>query len=298
MMNIWKQAIRPTLVDFRGRAVALSNTRGKDDEEFFYNICTDPQYGFHDYHAPSSNNPYLPADELEELRKNEMPLVFAQEYLADFVDWTGVAFFALENMLVDGRPVPYPTICDAVFATIDTATKTGQTHDATAVVYWALTTYTGTPQLVILDWDIQQIEGAVLETWLPSVFENLEFFTTQMKVRRGSLGAWIEDKSSGMILLQQAKRRGLPAEPAPSELTAVGKSERAISVSGYVYRKMVRFSQQAYDRVKLYKGRIKNHLLDQVLRFRIGDDDKDVPDDLLDCFGYGIAISLGDAEGF
>jgi hypothetical protein len=39
-----------------------------------------------------------------------------------------------------------------------------------------------------------------------------------------------------MILLQQALRRGMPAQPIDSKLTAVGKDERAMSVSGYVHR--------------------------------------------------------------
>jgi hypothetical protein len=42
-----------------------------------------------------------------------------------------------------------------------------------------------------------------------------------------------------MILLQQALRRGMPAQPIDSKLTAVGKDERAMSVSGYVHHQEV-----------------------------------------------------------
>ena len=42
----------------------------------------------------------------------------------------------------------------------------------------------------------------------------------------------IEDKNSGTILLQQALRRGMPAQAIDSKLTAVGKDERALNVSG------------------------------------------------------------------
>ncbi len=62
-------------------------------------------------------------------------LVYAQEYLAEFVDWAGVGFFAREKLLSNGEPVPYPARCDAVFAVIDTASKTGTEHDATAVTF-------------------------------------------------------------------------------------------------------------------------------------------------------------------
>jgi hypothetical protein len=66
------------------------------------------------------------------------------------------------------------------------------------------------------------------------------------RARKGWLGAWIENKGSGSILIQQAQRRGWRAHAIESKLTDVGKDERAISVSGYVYRDMVKFSRPAY----------------------------------------------------
>ena len=44
----------------------------------------------------------------EDLRKDNDPLVYAQEYLAEFVDWSGVAFFSREKLLVDNQPLPLP----------------------------------------------------------------------------------------------------------------------------------------------------------------------------------------------
>jgi hypothetical protein len=81
---------------------------------------------------------------------------YAQEYLADFVDWSGAAFFSREKLLINDQPAPYPTKCDGVFAVIDTAVKTGTDHDATAVTFFAINKYHGIP-LLILDWDIVQI---------------------------------------------------------------------------------------------------------------------------------------------
>lgn len=114
----------------------------------------------------------------------------------------------------------------------------------------------------------------------------------------GALGAFIEDKNSGTILLQQAHRRGLPTYAIDSKLTALGKDERAMSVSGYVYQGKVKYSEAAFDKVLTYKRSTRNHLLDQVENFRIGDNKNDREDDLLDTFCYGIAISLGNKDGF
>jgi hypothetical protein len=52
-------------------------------------------------------------------------LVYSQEYLADFVDWSGGAFFNREKMLAENRPVSFSPICDAVFAAIDTGLQNG-----------------------------------------------------------------------------------------------------------------------------------------------------------------------------
>jgi hypothetical protein len=296
MKDTWRKSIRPTLVDFRGSAMVLSNTNGIDAENFLYSICNDPALGFTEYHAPTSANPYMPPDELEELKANAHPLVFQQEYLAEFVDWSGSAFFSQLSLLDDNAlPVASPTICDGVFATIDTAVKDGAKHDGTAVTYWAISKHFGIP-LTILDYDITQIEGSLLEAWLPSVYVRLEELAKQCRARHGSLGAFIEDKVSGTILLQQARRHGWKATPIDSKLTDLGKDARAISVSGYVHHGKVKMSRQAYDRVITYKGTTRNHLLGQVVGYRVGIDAHE--DDALDTFTYGVAIALGDNKGF
>jgi hypothetical protein len=313
MMEIWERSIKPTLYDYAGRALVCSNSAGKNPDNFFYRICTEPQYGFHEYHATILDNPLLPKRLRNEsdtawqlrrvqyqadLKRDNDPLVYEQEYMAAFVDWSGVAFFSREKLLNQNRPVPYPARCGSVFAVIDTASKTGTDHDATAVTYFAYDEISPQSPLFILDWGVAQIEGATLETWLPVVFERLEELARACSARNGSIGAFIEDKNSGTILLQQAQRRNLPVQAIDSKLTAMGKDERAISVSGYVHRGNVKYTDHAFNKTAIYKRRSANHLLDQVESFRIGDKKSDSEDDLLDTFCYGIALALGNNEGF
>lgn len=297
MFNIWTRAIRPTLLDYGGRAWALSNANGTDPENFFWRVCNEPELGFKEFHAPTHTNPYLPREELEKLERENPPLVFKQEYLAEFVNWSGVQFFALEDILTNGLPVQPPVHCDAVFAVLDTAVKTGRDNDGTAVVFYAVDKLSPHP-VTIMDWDIAQIEGALLETWLPSVFGRLEDLSKMTGARMGSLGVYIEDKSTGQVLIQQSLRRGWPAQAIDSKLTSIGKDERAVSVSGYLYRKMVKLSQHAYDKTVTYKGHTRNHFLSQVLNFRVGQVGNHRDDDLLDTLTYGIALALGNNEGF
>jgi phage terminase large subunit-like protein len=313
MMSLWEKAIKPTLYDYGGEALVCSNSAGKNPDNFFYNICTDPKYGFHEFHSTTMDNPLLPkrlqnegldawrarrAQYQADLINDNDPLVYQQEYLAAFVDWSGVAFFSREKLLDQGQPVPYPRTCESVFAVIDTASKTGTDNDATAVTYFALNRQSGRFPLVILDWDIAQIEGAILETWLPSVFQRLEELARLCRARMGTIGAFIEDKNSGTILLQQAQRRGMLVYAIDSKLTAMGKDERAINVSGYVHRGEVKYSDYAFAKTSIYKQKSRNHLLDQVESFRVGDKKSDREDDALDTFCYGIAIALGNPEGF
>jgi hypothetical protein len=306
MMDVWERSIKPTLLDLKGKCLVTSNTAGISDENFFYRICpregqTVSEFGFAEFHAPTANNPYMPRDEVEKLAKDNHPLVYQQEYLAEFVDWSGAAFFSQDSLLVGQEPVAVPKNMDAVFAVIDSAVKTGKDNDGTAVIYFGYFRVPRGPgfRLVVLDWDTCQIEGALLDTWLPNVVETLKALSEEHKALRGPVGIWIEDKASGMILVQQGQKRyGQFVKPIDNKLTSVGKDERAISVSGYVYRGLVKLGERAYNKTVNYKGSTRNHLISQVVGFRIGDKDAAKrADDLLDCFTYGVALGVGNSAG-
>lgn len=297
MQSIWDKSINPTMLTRpKAQAWVFSTPRGNSPENFFWKICNDKSLGFAEHYAPTSANPYILPDELDRERANNHPLVFQQEFLAEFVDWSGPTFFQQDKLLLDGMPVDYPPTCDYVFATIDTAVKDRSEHDGTAVIYWArdrIRPY----GLVILDWDIIQIEGSLLETWLPIVFERMQELANACGARFGASAAHIEDKGSGTILLQQSARRSWPAEPIDTKLVSLGKDARAINVSGYVHRGLVKISRYAFEKVATYKGVTRNHLLSQIIGFRIGAKEG-AADDLVDCFTYGIAGALGNSEGF
>jgi hypothetical protein len=297
MMHMWETAIEPTLVDRGGDAIVMSTPNGIDLENFFYQVCTQKKHGFTEFHAPTADNPYIPEAKLAEFKAKMHPLVYRQEVLAEFVDWSGETLFDVRKLLVNGRGIDVPQHIDYVYATIDTAVKDGQEHDSTAVVYWGRNSR-GVPA-TILDWDIIQIEGSLLETWLPAVYVNLEAFARETKAIYGSAGCYIEDKASGTILLQQALRRGWQAEGIDSTFTALGKDARALNMSGYVYSEQIKITEFAYNKTKEHKGTEMNHLLYQVGSFVIGDKlAAKRADDLLDAFVYGISVAMGNNEGF
>ncbi len=305
MTDIWEKSIQPTLLDYSdlpygGRCLMVSNTNGVSEDNFFYKICETQRekFKFAQFHAPTRNNPYMPAAALAELEASKHPFIWQQEYLALFVDFTGKSFFQKDNLLVDGKPVALPYGVEQVFAVIDTAVKEGKEHDATAVSYWAImpdwfTDY----RLVCLDWNLVSINGSMLEVWIREVYARLEFFAKECKAVYGSVGAYIEDAQSGSILLQQCAARGWPAQALPMELTQAGKDGRAINACSPVWRGDVKFSEGAMKEMT-YRDTYRNHMLSQISTFRAGDKDASKrSDDLLDTFCYAVAVTLGDSEG-
>ena len=190
LRDIWEQSIAPTLLDRNGNATMAGTPKGIDDENFFYNACTTKEKSdnwpelWKEFHAPTSANPTLHQEAVSTLKERYPAKVYQQEYLADFVNWSGDAFFSSDNLTVNNKGVEYPIGCDYVFAVVDSAMKDGQDHDGTAVIYCAVSKHFGHP-LIILDWDIVQIKSDLLVNWIPGVIANLEKFAALLDEFRG-----------------------------------------------------------------------------------------------------------------
>ena len=213
----------------------------------------------------------------------------------------GASFFNIDDLLVDGQPVPMPDRCDIVGAVIDTAIKSGKQHNSTAVTYFSYNSLVKPQSTLILDWDLIQIEGAAQADWLPKVYDRLEELARYCGARRGVAGAFIEDKATGTVLIQQAenlRREGkhAPAYAIDSKLTAMGKDERAIMASPYVIANGVKITSEAFNKTKVHKGHSANHLITQVSNFRLGSKETDGLD-LLDTFTYLVSITHGAGSG-
>jgi hypothetical protein len=211
------------------------------------------------------------------------------------------AFFTQDQFLIDGKPVESVQHIDTVFAVIDSAMKTGKRRDGLGVVFYGFSRLQPLP-LVILDYELTQMNAASLIDWVPSVFTKLELLARSTKARMGVSGVWIEDKSSGTVLLQQLAKKQ-PEHPdwkvhaIDSKLTSMGKVERGLNASPYVEAGQVKISRHAYDKTVEYHQSRKNHLLTQILDFDPGVEDMG-EDDLFDGFCYGVMLALGNQKGF
>ena len=79
---------------------------------------------------------------------------------------------------------------------MDTAVKTGKENDGTGVIFWAYENLGEEKWLKIIDYEYLQIEGSLLEMWLPTVYRRLEEYSVKCNARLGSRGCFIEDKAS------------------------------------------------------------------------------------------------------
>ena len=295
---IVETALMPTMIDRPGTTITMAGTpKGINEESYFYVAAIDKTLGYQEFHAPTWANPYLDEESVANLKANHPPLVYLQEYCAMFVDWSGDAFFSLDKLLVDGQPVEIPALCDTVLVFIDTALKTGKERDGTASLICAYQKVPF-PRLTILEWDLRQIEGGSLNDWLPEQVNKGYQWAERCRARFGFGKVLIEDKGSGTVLIQQARRRDLPVGALEMRLTEMGKDERALNASGYVWRGLVKLCRTAYDKTCNYKGFVANHLLKQVIGYRPGVKDPLAEDDLLDTFTYGAIVAHGDTEGW
>ncbi|MBI3157608.1 MAG: hypothetical protein HYZ20_19685 [Burkholderiales bacterium] len=100
----WTAAIRPTLTDHAGGAWFLSTPKGRN---YFHALSLQAQQrdDWNHHHAPTSANPHITADEIEQARQTLPERIFAQEYLAQFLEDGGGVFRLVTAAVDTGLPV-------------------------------------------------------------------------------------------------------------------------------------------------------------------------------------------------
>ncbi len=129
LKEAWEQAIRPTLTDFRGEAWFISTPKGLNYFHELHRRGDDPDWPeWTSFRMPTSANPFIAPEEIEEARSQLPELVFRQEYLAEFV--TMGAGLVRPEMIREGRaPAGLP-----ITIGVDLAISTREGADFTAIV--------------------------------------------------------------------------------------------------------------------------------------------------------------------
>lgn len=107
--DVWEEALRPALSDKRGKAVFISTPAGHN---WFFDLWTRGQdKAFSEYQSwrlPTSVNPYIQYEEIQEAQRSLPELVFRQEYLAEFLSDVGAVFRGIKNCIMGVLSDPKP----------------------------------------------------------------------------------------------------------------------------------------------------------------------------------------------
>lgn len=89
----WQESLRPALSDRAGRALFISTPKGRNWFWRLWQRCVDPaETEWQGWQLPTSANPFIAPAEIEAARWELPERVFAQEYLAEFLDDAGGVF--------------------------------------------------------------------------------------------------------------------------------------------------------------------------------------------------------------
>jgi phage terminase large subunit-like protein len=168
-------------------------------------------------------------------------------------------------------PIEVPATMDGVFAAA--AAAVGPEPDALGVIYFGFSAMIETnPPLMILDWDLQEIDIETLEGWLPKVFARLEDLTRSTKTVYGSAGLLIEAEGDGSVLFERAMMLSLPVHTIEDEkILDMTLAQRAVAASAYINGgRHIQLTRPAHEKLVNYKGVLRNHLIHQVVAFGVG----------------------------
>lgn len=123
--EVWPEVIRPALADRQGWAIFISTPRmGPLKSNHFYKLYKMGEEGtihpsYQSFHGPTSENPYIPTEEIAAAKAELDPLSFRQEFLAEFVtaagsivkkDWLEYYETSTQMLSPEGHVVPIITL--------------------------------------------------------------------------------------------------------------------------------------------------------------------------------------------
>jgi len=97
----WTEVVRPALADKQGKAIFISTPWGRDWFWELFNRGQDPDFPEWWSHSfPTTSNPFVPASEVEEARLTLPYHVYAQEFLAEFLDDAATVFRGINECAI------------------------------------------------------------------------------------------------------------------------------------------------------------------------------------------------------
>ena len=202
--HLWKAVVRPMLADRQGWAMFISTPSGLNFfEQLWREAATEKDWAR--FQHPTSDNPRIAASEIEVARRQLGPLMFSQEFLAQFVT-AGAGFFKREWFrYYDAAPHTFWR-----FATVDLAASLKTSADYTVIASGGVAEG---GRLILLDVERSRMEGPDI---VPAI---------RRAVQRWNLATvGIERVGFQLALVQEARRAGLPVRELLPDRDKVARS--------------------------------------------------------------------------
>ncbi len=270
--DVWHQVLRPTLTERKGGALFISTPMGMNN--WFYELWefADKKDDWEKFQFATYDNPFIDRDEVENARDEVGSIVYAQEYLAEFVeagqgmlqpDW--LRYFKEKNgrFFASGETVELYD-CSR-FCTVDLATSIQKGADYTVIASFAITPM---GKILLLDVDRQRMEAPDI---IPRIRQKMAEYDLQ----------WVGMERAGfqLSLIQFAKRDGL----AVKELRAdKDKVSRALPLAARMESGDLYLRQGATWLPEVER---------ELMSFPVGHHD-----DIVDAIGYGVISAQAKRE--
>jgi predicted phage terminase large subunit-like protein len=214
------ESVRPTLSDRQGWILFLGTPGSRDNWVYSLFEKAGREEGWARWQRPSSDNPLMTEQELASARADVGSVVFAREYLAQFVVLEGGMFKESWLKFYDGHDGRYVLGNDAFsldqldrFSTVDLAATTKTYSDYTVVASWGATP---DKRLVLLDVVRRKLEGPDIIPVIQSAIERWKLSLV-----------WIESGGFQSSLITDARRRGLPIRELRPDKDKITRAEPA-----------------------------------------------------------------------
>ena len=165
--KVWNGSISPTLTDWGGWAWFLSTPNGRNFFWSLYMRGKRDEDGWHSWCLPTSSNPYIPKESIEEARRSLPQMWFEQEYEAKFLEDSGVVFRTVREAATVPKGEEYNNAHDYVMG-IDWGRKDDYTAAVIIDVVTAEVVYVS--RFNTVGWNRQRgYLKAIVEVWKPSI---------------------------------------------------------------------------------------------------------------------------------
>jgi hypothetical protein len=89
---LWQEVLRPTLTDYESPTIFISTPKGYNHFYELFQLGSRGEDSYKSWRFTSYDNPYIPAVEIDNAKKELTEDTFYQEYMADFRKYTGLVY--------------------------------------------------------------------------------------------------------------------------------------------------------------------------------------------------------------